>query len=139
MRIRKNRWIFVIKENTYFSAFITLTNPEMHEGLKVCSDWVKCLLSHANGELVSWLDIVKEMTEDDNDLKETLGFESKIELSSNSPLHSLAHKAKAMLLMKGNLSGKTCEFSRKIVELLTFKSIGLMHIIRCKTSKCIKG
>ena len=87
-----------------FSTFDILTDPEIRQGLKTYSDWPTYPQLYVNGELVGGLDIVKEMIEDDGDLAESLGIEADVQLSLDSRLHSLTHKSKVMLFMKGNPS-----------------------------------
>merc|ERR1719203_676374 len=109
--------------NVSFDTFDILQDNDVRQGLKKFSDWPTYPQLYVNGELVGGLDIVKEMIEDDGDLAESLLIEADVQLSLDSRLHSLTHKSKVMLFMKGNPSGPKCGFSRQIVELLQSKSI----------------
>ena len=58
--------------NISYSTFDILTDNEVREGLKVYSEWPTYPQLYAHGELVGGLDIVKEMAEGTQSLKEQL-------------------------------------------------------------------
>jgi len=115
-----------------FASFDILTDNHVREGLKKLYDWPTYPQLYVRGQLVGGHDIVQEMAQSGNTLKEQLGLqEQPIDKSSTSDniitleqkLNALINKAPVMLFMKGSADAPRCGFSNAIVSILREENI----------------
>lgn len=106
-----------------FGSFDILSDEEVRQGLKKHSNWPTYPQLYVNGELVGGLDILKELSEEDGELREQLGITSDKPESLNDRLKKLITRSKVMLFMKGLPSAPKCGFSRQMCEMLAHYNV----------------
>eukprot|EP00924_Labyrinthula_sp_SR-Ha-C_P009238 augustus_masked-scaffold_2-processed-gene-17.50-mRNA-1 protein AED:0.01 eAED:0.01 QI:0/-1/0/1/-1/1/1/0/468 len=111
-----NKMVALLNENGIkFSSFDILSDEEVRQGLKKYSDWPTYPQLYVKGELVGGLDILQEMVNEEESLKDQLGIGG---VSLEDKLRSLINKDKIMLFMKGDPEEPRCGFSRTMVGIL---------------------
>jgi len=116
------------RHDAEYSTFDILQDEDVRSGLKDYSNWKTYPQLYIQGELLGGVDIMNEM-DADGSLKEALDIveQADPELPLDERLKKLINQAPVMLFMKGDPEGPRCGFSRKMVELLSEKSVEFGH------------
>lgn len=110
---------------TNFGSFNILSDESVRQGLKTFSNWPTFPQLYVNGKLIGGIDIVRELAEDEGDLREALGLPPAQSLDDR--IRSVVNSAPVLLVMKGSIEEPFCKFSRRAVALLKENNISFSH------------